>query len=101
MSNRLIAVIEQGVDEEIPYAIDTTNWGSNPGSVAVKAYDVTDDGYEDVTSTVLSGAVDVDGNVITLPILKSLTDLHVYRVEIKFTADGIVFEPFFVVEAYK
>jgi hypothetical protein len=87
----------QGADEQIVYSLTTTNWGSSPTNVTVKAYDLTDSNT-DVTSTVLSGSASVSGDVITLPTLKSLTAGRIYQVEVLFTAGGSIFElPFVVV----
>ncbi len=91
----------QGVDEEIAYTITTTPWGSTPTSASVKVYDVTSGTRTDVTATTLpAGSISVTGDVITLPLLKTgLTAGHTYRVEVKFTASGNVFEFWFLVEA--
>lgn len=83
--------LTQGVDEQITYTVTTTPWGSTPTAVAVKAYDMLTD-YLDVTATVLTGSASVIGDVITLPVLKSLTKDHIYRLEVKFTCAGNVFE---------
>ena len=90
--------ILQGIDEQIVYTITTTPWGSTPIGVSVKAYDV-DNAFADVTATVLSGSASVAGDVITLPIMKSLTEGRRYRVEVRFTAGGNLFEAWFEVEA--
>jgi len=90
--------IVQGVDEEVVYMLTTTPWGSAPIGVSVKAYDMSDP-WTDVSATVLSGSPSVSGDVITLPILKSLTEGKRYRIEIKFTAGGNVFEAWFEVGA--
>ncbi len=85
----------QGEDEEIAYNLTTTPWGSSPGSVVVKAYEL--DGT-DVSSTVLNGTASVAGDVITTPAVRSLTDGTVYRLEIKFTdGDGNIWEPYFYI----
>lgn len=90
----------QGEDEQIAYTVTTTNWGSDPSSVTVKAYDESN-AMTDVTSTVLSGDASATDDVITCPVLKSLTAGHRYRVEVKFTCSGNVFECYFVVEGEK
>jgi len=90
----------QGVDEQIAYSLTTTTWGSTPSTITVEAYDESAD-YADVSSTVLSGTASVDGDVITLPTLKSLTDGHKYRVEIKFTVGGNVLEAVVPVQAQR
>jgi len=81
----------QGEDEEIAYTLDTSNWGGSPSAITVTAYDVTDE-YEDVTATVLSGSASTAGDVITLPVVKSLTRGHLYQVHVKFTTGGQVME---------
>lgn len=88
----------QGVDEQITYTVTTTPWGSIPGSIAVKAYDASND-LLDVSSTVLSGTASAVGDVITTPLVKALTEGHVYRVEVKFTSGNNVFECWFEVQA--
>ena len=89
--------IVQGIEEEVVYTLTTTPWGSTPIGVSVKAYDMSD--YSDVSATVLSGSPSVSGDVITLPILESLTAGGMYRIEIQFTAGGNVFEAWFEVVA--
>ena len=83
----------QGVDEQIYYSITTTPWGSTPTSIAVVAYDEADE--SNVSATVLSGSASATGDVITLPIVKALTVLHNYRIEVKFTTSAVN-----IVEAY-
>lgn len=86
----------QGADEEIVYTLTTTNWGTSPSSVTVKAYDLSN-ASADVSTTVLSGSASVSGDVITLPTVKSLTAGRIYQIEVKFTAGGSVFETPFIV----
>lgn len=89
----------QGVDEQIAYSITTTPWGTSPTSLAVVVKDVTAGGT-DVTTTVMpTGSASAVGDVITLPILKLLTAGSLYRVEVKFTCGGNVFECYFEVHA--
>ena len=83
--------IEQGQDEEITYTLTTTPWGSSPTDVSLAAYDAMQS-FKDVTSEVLSGSPSVAGDVITFPVVGSLSIRHVYVVEIQFTADGQVYE---------
>ena len=90
----------QSTDEQIAYTIDVSNVGSSPTSPTAKAYDLTT-GYNEVTSTVLSGSCSVTGNVITTPTVKSLTAGHLYRVEVQFTVSGSVFEHYFEILAEK
>jgi len=80
----------QTSDEEITRSVTTTPWASTPTSPTVKVY--VEPSLTDVTSTVMPGSLSVSGDVITLPPLKSLTKGQIYRVEVKFTARGNVFE---------
>lgn len=90
----------QGIDEEIAYQLTTTNWGSSPSSVSVKVYDIAGGGYTDVTSTVMpTNSPSVNGDVITLSALKLLTYGKTYRVEVKFTCSGNVFEAYCEIQA--
>lgn len=91
----------QGADEEIIYTLTTTPWGSTPTSVSVKVYDISVAGTKtDVTTTNMStNSPTVNGDIITLSPLKLLTAGKRYRVEVKFTSGGSVFEPFFHVDA--
>lgn len=93
-------VQKQGVDEEIVYTITTTPWGSSPTSPSAVVKDLSDD--SDVTSTVMpAGSASAAGDVITLPVLKSLTAGSRYRVEVKFTVSGNVLECWFEVRGEK
>lgn len=91
--------VVQGKDEVVVYTLTTTPWGSDPGGVVVEVYDITEGDYEDVTTSLLNGSVSVDGDVITLPQIKSLSVGHLYRVEILFEIGANTFECFFVIEA--
>jgi hypothetical protein len=89
----------QGVDEVIAYSLTTTPWGATPSSPVVVVTDASAD-PSDVTSTVMPvNSPSILGDVITLSPLRALTEGHTYRVEIKFTAGGNVFETFFLVTA--
>ncbi len=88
----------QGVDEQIIYTLTTTPWGTVPTNIVVVAKDENANNT-DVSATVLSGSASIAGNVITLPVLKSLTEGHTYRIEVKFTSGGNIFEAYFEVEA--
>lgn len=85
----------QGSDEEISYSLETTRWGANPSEVVVKVWDISSGARVDVSLTKLSGTPSVINDVITLPIIKALEPNHSYRVEIKFAAQGNVFEAYF------
>ena len=98
MARKISNDIYQGKDESIAYEITTTSWGSDPTGVEVKAYEINDGVYTDVSATVLDGSpAAVSGDVITLPLLKSLTINKKYRIEVKFSSGGSVFEPWFYV----
>jgi len=85
---------EQSADEEIPYQIDVSGWGSNPTSPSVKAYIV--DSGSDVTSTVYpTNSPTVSGDVITLSVLKDLTAGVTYRIEVQFNIGSTIFECYF------
>lgn len=86
------APLWQGEDERIYYTVTTTPWGSTPTttSMVIKDADGTD-----VTSTYATGSTSVLGDVITLPLIHSLADGAVYRVEVKFTVNSNVVETWF------
>lgn len=86
----------QGEDEEIAYSVDVSNVGDSPTSPSV----VVKDAYgQDVTSTVMpTNTPSVSGNVITLSKLKNLVPGVEYRVEVKFTISGSIFEHYFRVK---
>lgn len=92
--------LPQGADEQIVYGVDVTNWGNTPTTTSAKIYQVADDGtLTDVTSTKMTGATSVGGNIITLPKISSLTSGNQFRVEVKFTIGVNVFEAYFIIEA--
>ena len=99
MTDRLIGSYFQGNDEQIVYTIDVSEWGESPSAVTFKVFDVSDGTRTDVTADTMTGAATISLDEITLPVLKSLTAGKVYRVEIKFTADGQIFEPYIKVLA--
>jgi hypothetical protein len=86
--------LHQGADETIAYTLTTTPWGSSPGSLAVKLYSVnlTTGALTDVSSTKLSGSASAVGDVITTPAVTALAAGTTYRLEIKFTCSGNIFE---------
>jgi len=87
---------EQGADEQIEYTLTTTPWGTSPTSTSatIWSHDPTTDVYTNVTATNMSGSTSVSGDVITLPIVKSLVAGTLYRVEVQFTSGNSIFEPF-------
>ncbi|MCB0128705.1 MAG: hypothetical protein KDE58_40850 [Caldilineaceae bacterium] len=98
---RKIATVRQGEDEQIRYSVTTTNYGSSPSSVSIVAKDITDAHNPTVvTGSVLSGSASVSGDVITLPLLHSLTAGHKYKIEVMFTdSNSNVWEPWLEVWA--
>jgi len=86
--------VPQGEDETVYYRLTITPWGGTPVSVAVKLYDVTKGARTDVSSTKLSGAATVNGDMITTPGVTGLVEGHVYRLEIKFISSGNTLEAF-------
>ncbi len=92
--------VVQGIDEEIIYALTTTEWGTSPASATVKVFDVTPTAKTDVTSTVMpTGSISISGDTITLPVLKLLTLGKTYRIEVKFSTGNNVFEAWGIVHA--
>lgn len=98
-TRKLCGPIPQGEVEEITYAFYTTVWGSSPSNPVVKVYDITDGTREDVSDVVLSGTSSINGDLITLPKVKSLTPGKIYRIEVQFSAEGDVFETYFDIHA--
>ena len=87
---------EQGVDEEIAYAVDTTPWGGGSGSPAV----VVKLAGAPVTETVTEGSASGDGDVVTTPVIKNLTAGNTYRLEVKWTnSEGQVVEAYGFIDA--
>ena len=84
----------QGEDETVVYTLTTTPWGSSPGSESAKIYEVDGDTYTDKTTTNMTGSASEADDVITLPAIHTLTAGQLYRVEVKFTCSGNIFEAF-------
>ena len=101
MTNRQIkeSPLTQGEGESLVYSLTTTPWGSDPEDVTVTVFDVTDADetadWEDVTDTVMPvNNPSVTDDVITFSPLESLTDGHVYRIEVQFTCGDNTFETY-------
>lgn len=90
----------QGVKELLAYTINTTPVAPSPTSPTVLVYEIEDnDVFTDVTSTVMpTNTPTIEGNVITLSHLQSLTKDKAYRVEILFVAGGNTYDHFFRVD---
>ena len=87
----------QGVDEIISYTLDVTAVGSSPTTPTVVVKDVTNG--TTVTATVMpTNSPTVNGNVITLSPLRSLTADVLYRVEVKYVLSGNTLESYFLVQ---
>ena len=80
--------MNQSPGEIVAYLLTTTPWGSSPTSPAVT---IKQNGL-DVTSDVTSGAASVASDVITTPLIQSLTAGKAYRIEIQFVTGGNTFE---------
>lgn len=90
--------IPQGINERLVYSCSTTRYGSSPTSPVITVLDTTDFSPLDVTTIVMPvGSPTIAGDVITLPRLENLTLGRLYRVNVRFTSGGQVFEPYFVV----
>ena len=88
---------DQTSDERLAHKITTTPWVSNPTSPSVKAYDENDE--TDVTSTVYpTNSPSVNGDVITLSLLRDLTAGHTYRIEVQFSVGSNLWEAVFRVK---
>ena len=90
--------IKQGEDEQIAYFFSSTPWGTAPSNMSAKIYDSAS---VDQSSTCLSGAGSVVGDVITTPVVKALVVEETYRLEVKFTCSGNIFEAYCVIAAEK
>jgi len=82
--------LAQGEDEQIAYSLTTTPWGSTPTSVAITMKSVP--GLSSLGTANLTGSASVNGDVITTPVVHGLTAGAQYRMEIKFTSAGNIFE---------
>jgi hypothetical protein len=94
----------QGVEEEVAYTLTTTPWGSTPTSITAKVFSVPSNGVDsDYTDTTTdnfpTNSPSASGDIITLSPLKSLVLDTLYRVEVKFTASGNIFEAYAYVKA--
>lgn len=102
MSNRQMQEVQvQGSGESIPYDIDTTKWGGSPYDVTVTLYSVAmpTGALTDVSSTKLSGSPIITGNLITTPFVTGLTAGTTYRMEVQWSYNGAVLEPYGYIKA--
>lgn len=81
---------EQGSNEKITYTVTIpTTWGSSPASPTAVLYQIVSGGDDtNVSSTSLSGSASVNGQVITTPLVQSLTAGEKYRLRITWTDTG-------------
>lgn len=94
---RRIFDVRQGVDEERIRRFTITSWASEPiTNLSCVAKDNSD--LSDATTTVfptnLPSATTDGSDLISLSPMKSLVEGTKYRVEVKFTAEGQVWELF-------
>lgn len=89
--------LHQGEDERIAYDLTTTPWGSTPTSVVVVLKNMSAGGT-DISGTNLSGAAGTVGDIITTPLVISLTAGVNYRLEIQFVVDGNTLETYLEIE---
>lgn len=89
----------QGADEQVAYRL-TCPSDQTPATPSFKLYDVATDGSRtDVSSTKLSGAGSVSGQVITSPLVISLVDGHLYRLQVTYTSSGNTFSAYVLIDA--
>ena len=86
----------QGEDEIVAYNLTTTPWGSSPTSPVVKLYDAAGN---DASTTNLTGSATVNGDVITTPAVKTLTNGNRYKMQVKFVSGGNTYEAFGYIDA--
>lgn len=83
--------IKQGVDESISYNFEWKKLGT-PTSPIVKIYDITDDGYTDVSSTNLLGSPSIVDTLVLTPKVKALVNKSHYSLECKVNINGNTLE---------
>ncbi len=91
---------QQTSGESIAYTVDTDDYPPKevgvPTVASATAFDVSDN--SDVTSTVFpAGSISISTTIITLKPLTALTAGVTYRIQVKFTKNSNVFEPYFLV----
>lgn len=73
-----------GRNEKKQFTLDTAPWGGSPTSPVCTLWDITIS-ETDVSGTNLSGSASPSGDIITTPLVQSLTADHTYLLEIKWT----------------
>jgi len=91
-----------GSNEEIAFSVTIpTSWGTaNFSDLSVALFEDPFDDNTDVTSTKLSGSASASGQVITTPVVKSLTAGQQYWLSIRFdTSEGNQVSCYAIIEA--
>ena len=94
----------QGADEEIAYVPTVpTSWGTATfTSLSSVLYEDPDGTNTDVSDTKLSGSTAASSQVITTPLVKSLTAGTKYRLEVKWTSsESNVLEAYAIIFAQR
>jgi hypothetical protein len=88
--------VEQGVNEQVSWILDTTNWGGSPTSPTnALEQERTVGGNLDLSDTNLSGTATVSGNYISSETVSALTRGKYYRLEFLWTdPDGNAVEAY-------
>lgn len=80
-------LIIQGADEAWRYSLDTSPVnGTATGTPTLTVYD--ENGYQNVTSTVVSGACTLVGTTITTGIIRYLLPDHTYKCIVQWSVSG-------------
>lgn len=93
--------LAQRAAERVRYSVNTAIYGGSPTTVTVTIHELPagqlDAVGTDVSDTCLSGEDSVAGDVITLPIVQSLTAGKRYRLAVTFDAGGNRWAPVAIV----
>jgi hypothetical protein len=94
--------VEQGTTERRPYVFKFANYGlSSLNSATVAVYDVTDDGFSDVTNTLMpTNSPSISNTDVTTSLLRDGTAEHSYRVQCDVTSNTTI-ETLFIVVNFK
>lgn len=79
----------QGENESIGYRLDTGPWGGTPTSPVIT---ILNNLNEDVTTDLTAGSESVSGNYVTYRAVQSLSRDEIYKMLLRFTSSGNVFE---------
>lgn len=86
---------QQRPDERVAYQVTLDASYASPASPVCKLYDTGDE--TDVSSSKLSGAAAINGQVFTSPLVIALVAGHTYRLEFQFASGGNTFEPYLII----